>query len=255
MTIPEELIAEIVRRILRATSPDAIILYGSAATGTMTPESDIDLLVLERSPANTREERRRLDEALRDLPFPADVWTLSTHDFEEAKNVIGGFAYPAHKHGRRIYAAEGVPPIEGPFRSEEEVRRDFVQWWLSRAASALASAEQLAQQGDLASHAAFYAREAVERFLKALLVHHQVEMPKTHGTVEFLECVAAVDAALAAALDDARELHAYQDLLLEPGSPEVTDEQVVRALQVARKVGEAVRSRLAPSGNPSRSLP
>ena len=39
------LIQEIVRRILTVTKPDRIILFGSAATGNMTRDSDIDLLV------------------------------------------------------------------------------------------------------------------------------------------------------------------------------------------------------------------
>lgn len=39
----------IVQRLLEVSQPDRIILFGSAATGQLTPDSDIDLLVLEAS--------------------------------------------------------------------------------------------------------------------------------------------------------------------------------------------------------------
>ena len=44
--IDESLVDEIVRRLLTVAKPDMIILFGSAATGTMTRDRDIDLLVI-----------------------------------------------------------------------------------------------------------------------------------------------------------------------------------------------------------------
>jgi predicted nucleotidyltransferase len=41
---------ELVGRILTAARPDRIILFGSAPTGAMTRDSDIDLLVVEPTP-------------------------------------------------------------------------------------------------------------------------------------------------------------------------------------------------------------
>jgi uncharacterized protein len=49
-SVSEEMLREIVERILMVSQPDRIILFGSAATGRMTRDSDIDLLVLERDP-------------------------------------------------------------------------------------------------------------------------------------------------------------------------------------------------------------
>src|SRR5437762_10093287 len=54
MAVDETLLDEIVRRVLAVARPDRIILFGSAATGQMTKDSDIDLLVIEPAPANTR---------------------------------------------------------------------------------------------------------------------------------------------------------------------------------------------------------
>jgi predicted nucleotidyltransferase len=60
MGIDEGLTKEIVRRILSATSPNRIILFGSAASQAMTPESDLDLLIVEEAPKNTHEESVRI---------------------------------------------------------------------------------------------------------------------------------------------------------------------------------------------------
>src|ERR1017187_6898938 len=57
MNVDETLLNEVVRRVLTVARPDRIILFGSAATGQMTKDSDIDLLVVEPAPANTHERR------------------------------------------------------------------------------------------------------------------------------------------------------------------------------------------------------
>jgi predicted nucleotidyltransferase len=105
MGIDETLVEEIVRRILAVVSPDKIILFGSAATGTMTRNSDIDLLIVEADPGDQRKEGVRLREALRGLGYPFDVIVISTKWFEESNGVIGGIAYPASKYGKVIYEA------------------------------------------------------------------------------------------------------------------------------------------------------
>ena len=105
MSIDETLVREIVRRILGAAKPDRIILFGSAAAGSMTRDSDIDLLILESTPQNTREESVRLLHVLRGMGYPFDIFVMSTERFEESKNIIGGIAHPANKYGKVIYEA------------------------------------------------------------------------------------------------------------------------------------------------------
>lgn len=105
MSIEEKTVNEIVRRILSVTSPDKIILFGSAVTGQMTRDSDIDLLVVAPDPGHRRKESNRLRKMLGGLGYPFDVIVISTEWFDESKDVIGGIAYPAHKYGRVIYEA------------------------------------------------------------------------------------------------------------------------------------------------------
>jgi predicted nucleotidyltransferase len=98
------LIQEIVRRIVDTSAPDRIILFGSAAAGQMTRDSDIDLLVVKADPGDHVRESVRLRQALRGLGYPFDVIVISREWFEESKGLVGGIAYPAHKYGKVIYA-------------------------------------------------------------------------------------------------------------------------------------------------------
>lgn len=105
MGVNETLLNEVVRRVLTVARPDRIILFGSAATGHMNKDSDIDLLIVEPAPANTHERRVEIRDALGDIGFPVDVIVMRTARFEETKRWIGGIAYPANKYGRVIYEA------------------------------------------------------------------------------------------------------------------------------------------------------
>src|SRR4030066_1392624 len=103
MTGDGDLLKKVVDRILTVAKPERIILFGSAAKGLTTRDSDLDLLVIERDFQSQREESTRLRQALGDLGIPVDVFAMTPERFEETKGVIGGLAYPANKYGRVIY--------------------------------------------------------------------------------------------------------------------------------------------------------
>jgi predicted nucleotidyltransferase len=105
MGISQTLVSEIVERILSVAEPQRIILFGSAAVGRMNKDSDIDLLVLESAPGDTRKESVRIRQAVRGLGYSFDIVVMAIERFEESKNVIGGIAYPANKYGKVIYEA------------------------------------------------------------------------------------------------------------------------------------------------------
>ena len=105
MAVDETLLDEIVRRVLVVARPDRIILFGSVATGQMTNNSDIDLLVVEPNPANTRDRSVEIRDAVGNIGYPVDLIVMRTERFERTKRVIGGIAYPANKYGRVVYSA------------------------------------------------------------------------------------------------------------------------------------------------------
>ena len=53
---------------------DALILYGSAARGELTPDSDIDLLVLLNSPLDYFKELRTIVDLLYPIQLEASHW-------------------------------------------------------------------------------------------------------------------------------------------------------------------------------------
>lgn len=61
------MIHEIVRRILSVTDPVKVFLFGSAASGKMTSDSDIDLLIIEDAPDFSGKEQFGIRKALRGL--------------------------------------------------------------------------------------------------------------------------------------------------------------------------------------------
>ena len=81
MGIDQELIEEIVGRILAVTQPQRIIIFGSAAKGEMTRDSDIDILVLNTAPGNPRQESVILRQALGELGYPCDIIVMATERF------------------------------------------------------------------------------------------------------------------------------------------------------------------------------
>jgi predicted nucleotidyltransferase len=103
--LDQKFIEEIVGRILAVTPVERIIMFGSAAIGNMTRDSDIDLLVLKSAPDNTRRESVRVRRALSGLGYPFDIIVMATERFDESKGVIGGIAFPANKYGKVIYEA------------------------------------------------------------------------------------------------------------------------------------------------------
>lgn len=64
--VTDQLLAEVVRRILTIGSPIKILLFGSHAKGTARPDSDLDLLIIEEFdlPRYRRSGRYRRQAAL-----------------------------------------------------------------------------------------------------------------------------------------------------------------------------------------------
>ena len=120
MSADETLARETVRRVLTVARPDRIIL-GSAATGQMTKDSDIDLLIVEPAPKDHDEGSMVIEAAIGDVNFPIDVKIIASERFEATKNIIGGIAYPPTSTAKSSIR----PP-------EDEIRR-LVGDWIAKA--------------------------------------------------------------------------------------------------------------------------
>ncbi len=130
----------------------------------------------------------------------------------------------------------------------EEVKREFVRQWLSKGLADLAAARHLLGGGpELSYGAAFHAQQAAEKFLKAVLVWHQVEFPKTHDIGRLVDLVHTTDPALADLTREATALTLYAVETRYPGDLAAPDPGEARqALALAERVREAVLQYLPP---------
>ena len=95
-------------------------------------------------------------------------------------------------------------------RSPDEVRRDLVCQWLAKAEQDFVGAEHLLRtKPSLRDMIAFHAQQAAEKALKAFLVQHEVEFPKTHDIRRLLNLAATVDPSLADSLAATAKLGRY----------------------------------------------
>jgi HEPN domain-containing protein len=124
----------------------------------------------------------------------------------------------------------------------EYARTKIVNEWRRKADADLAVAERLLSDETVFSNAVtFHCQQAAEKYVKALLVHWNIEFPKTHVLARLLGLIETRDAALAASLLDAVALTPYGVDLRYPGDrPDASPQEAREAAGLARKVREAV---------------
>jgi HEPN domain-containing protein len=123
----------------------------------------------------------------------------------------------------------------------EQTRRELVEQWRRKASQDLETAEHLLGTTRFHEAIAFHAQQAVEKYLKALLVCRQVEFPKTHDIGRLLDCLATFDPETAAGLRDADELTPFGVEMRYPSdAPELLPGEASDAVEVARRVKERV---------------
>lgn len=104
-TIPNELIDDVVRRIVDAANPLRIILFGSAARGEMNPGSDLNLLVVMPDGTHRRRAANKIFRALRGVGLPKDVIVVTEGDVREHLNNPSLVLKPAFEEGLTLYVA------------------------------------------------------------------------------------------------------------------------------------------------------
>lgn len=98
-----EKIPEITRRIVEASQPDKIILFGSHARGDVHGHSDLDLLVIIPGIKHPRAESTRLRAVLRGLFVPVDIVVATPEQIARLGDVIGLVYRDALLGGKVLY--------------------------------------------------------------------------------------------------------------------------------------------------------
>ena len=98
------ILADIVKRVVEAAKPEKIVLFGSAARGTMGPDSDLDLLVIKGGKFN----RHRVTTAIyRHLSgeIGVDAVVVTPEEVERYRDTHCLVICPALREGKVVYEA------------------------------------------------------------------------------------------------------------------------------------------------------
>lgn len=98
-----EKIREMVRRIVERFRPEKIILFGSHATGTAGPDSDVDLLVVMNADASRRKKAVEIYGVLGGMGVPKDIVVVTPEQLERERHIVGTVVYPAVREGEVLY--------------------------------------------------------------------------------------------------------------------------------------------------------
>jgi predicted nucleotidyltransferase len=101
--VTDQLLEEVVRRILTIGSPVKIVLFGSHAKGTARPDSDLDLLIIEESDLPRYRRSGRYRRVLCGV-FPAkDIVVWTPEEVDEWKALPDAFISTALAEGKLLY--------------------------------------------------------------------------------------------------------------------------------------------------------
>ncbi|MCL4205305.1 MAG: nucleotidyltransferase domain-containing protein [Pirellulaceae bacterium] len=103
--LDRSVLSDIVRRVAEVAKPERIVMFGSAARGTMGANSDVDLLVIKSG----RFQRGRLVDAiyrnLRGAGAPVDLIVVTPEEVEQYGDDPCLVIAPALKEGVVVYGS------------------------------------------------------------------------------------------------------------------------------------------------------
>lgn len=98
------ILADTIKRVVQAAKPDKIVLFGSAARGTMGPDSDLDLLIIKGG----KFDRQRITTAIyRNLSgdIAVDAVVVTPEEVERYRDTHCLVICPAMREGKVVYGA------------------------------------------------------------------------------------------------------------------------------------------------------
>ncbi len=102
--LDQQILDDIIRRIVEVAQPEKIILFGSAARGEMNRHSDVDLLIIKEC-ANPLELMGQIYQNLHRVGAAIDAIVVTPQAVERYKNSHALVIKPALREGRIVYEA------------------------------------------------------------------------------------------------------------------------------------------------------
>ncbi len=101
--VAEQVLRDVVNRLVEQFEPGRIILFGSQARGTADDRSDVDLLIICAVDGKKRDLIVAMDRALKGLGIARDVLIVTPDEYERDRHIPGTVARPASLEGKVLY--------------------------------------------------------------------------------------------------------------------------------------------------------
>jgi predicted nucleotidyltransferase len=101
----EQIIADMIERIVATAHPQQVILFGSRARGAASPDSDVDLLVvMDDDEVDRKSATIALRVAVADAALPKDIVVTTPGEIATRGQLRSTVLYTALREGRVLYA-------------------------------------------------------------------------------------------------------------------------------------------------------
>ena len=104
-TLSPTILDDIIARVVLASRPERIILFGSAAGGEMGPNSDVDLLVIKGGKFHRGRVTQAIYRKLYGVDAAVDVVVVTPEDVAHYRHATCLVIAPALNEGKIVYGA------------------------------------------------------------------------------------------------------------------------------------------------------
>ena len=101
--IDEDVVDDVVERVVDAFHPKRIVVFGSVARGEAGPDSDLDVFVEMESDQRWLDRIVAVRRVLRDVDVPMDVFVYTPAEVEARRGRIGNLLSYVEREGKVVY--------------------------------------------------------------------------------------------------------------------------------------------------------
>ncbi|MDD9975994.1 MAG: HEPN domain-containing protein [Candidatus Poribacteria bacterium] len=257
----DNFISIMTERIVRDFDPLQIILFGSQARGDADPDSDIDLLVVFAELSDKRKTAVDILRTLADLPVAKDILVSTPEELERHRTRIGSVLRYAQQEGKilcgkDLHTSVGgstehrvLPNGEEEYSMQVNDRFQSTSRWLHYAEEDLITAETFLRHPHVPPRqCCWFAQQAAEKVLKAVLIFLEIDFPRTHD-LNILRNLVPDGWHLKTAHPDLSDLTRWAAESRYPEDvPETTNADASEAVEQARGVWTSASTELAKHG-------
>jgi predicted nucleotidyltransferase len=107
IVVTDQVLDEMVQAIIQEIDPEQIYLFGSHARGTARPDSDVDLLIVERQPFGPHRSRwqelARIRRALSQFRVSKDIIVYSRDEVAKWQHAVNHIVSRGLREGKLLY--------------------------------------------------------------------------------------------------------------------------------------------------------